>query len=190
VAYVPHPYQEAFNLGLTIRAAGPPTSVTTAIRDEIRAADPNVPVFAVQTMDQLRRQSYWQFGLFGWVFGTIGVVGLLLASVGVYGVLSYSVSQRTQEIGVRMALGADQRGVRRLIVRQGLQLTGTGVLIGLILAPLGTWVGRSLFYNVSPFDPPTFAVVAGFLLLVALFASYIPARRATRVDPVQALRGE
>ena len=108
---------------------------------------------------------YWQFALFGWVFGAIGVVGLLLASVGVYGVLSYSVSQRVQEIGVRMALGADRQTVLRLIVRQGLVLTGTGVVAGLVLAPIGTWVGRSLFYNVSPFDPATFIGVAAFLMV-------------------------
>jgi ABC-type antimicrobial peptide transport system permease subunit len=124
------------------------------------------------------------------VFGVIGVVGLVLAAVGVYGVLSYNVSQRTAEIGVRMALGAAHGRVINLIVGQGVFLAAMGVVVGLVLAPLGTWFGRSLFYDVGPFDPATFIGVAAFLLLVALLASYLPARRATRVDPVQALRGE
>ena len=149
-----------------------------------------MPMAAVRSMEELRQLSFWEYGLFGWIFGVTGVVGLLLASVGVYGVLSYVVSQRTAEIGVRMALGAERRTVLRLIVGHGLMLAGVGVVVGLVLAPLGTWFGRSLFYNVGPFDPPTFTAVAAFLLVVAAFASYIPALRATRVNPVQALRGE
>ena len=124
------------------------------------------------------------------IFGVTGVVGLLLASVGVYGVLSYAVTQRTAEIGVRMALGAAHGQVLRLIVGHGLVLAGTGVVIGLVIAPLGTQFGRALFYNVNPFDPVTFASVAIFLLIVSVLASYIPARRATRVNPVEALRAD
>jgi len=105
-------------------------------------------------------------------------------------VLSYVVSQRTAEIGVRMALGAERGRVLRLIVGHGLLLAGVGVGVGLVLAPIGTRFGRSLFYHVSPFDPVTFVSVAIFLLAVAAVASYVPALRATRVDPVQALRGE
>jgi ABC-type antimicrobial peptide transport system permease subunit len=117
-------------------------------------------------------------------------VGLLLASVGVYGVLAYSVSQRTQEIGVRIALGASRGAVLRLVVGQGLLLAGIGVVIGLVLAASGMPLAKSLLYNVSPFDPATFGAVSTFLVMVALLASYVPARRATRVDPVIALRGE
>jgi putative ABC transport system permease protein len=138
----------------------------------------------------VRRVSFWQYGLYGWIFGTIGVVGLLLASVGVYGVLSYSVSQRTQEIGVRVALGANHRHVLKLVVGQGLLLAGIGVAIGLGLAAVGTPLARSLLYNVSPFDPFTFTAVSTFLVSVAFLASFIPARRAMRVDPLVALRGE
>ena len=133
---------------------------------------------------------YWQYGLYGWIFGTIGIVGLLLASVGVYGVLSYSVSQRTQEIGVRIALGAGRREVLKLVVSYGLVLAGIGVGVGLVLAPFGTMAAKSLLYRVSPFDPVTFAGVAALLVGVAFVASYVPARRAMRVDPVVALRGE
>jgi putative ABC transport system permease protein len=190
-AYVPYSYQQTQNTGLTIRvASGDPSAIAGPVREQIRASDPNLPVFAVQTMEELRRLGYWEYELFGWVFGTIGVVGLVLASIGVYGVLSYAVSQRTQEIGVRVALGAGDRDVLRLIVGHGLALTGIGVAAGLVLAPLGTSFARTLFFNVSPFDPASFIGVAALLLGVAALASYVPARRAMRVDPVTALRGE
>lgn len=190
-AYVPYAYQQTLSTGLIIRvAAGSPAAVTSPVREQVRASDPNIPVALTRTMEEVRSLGYWQYGLFGWIFGTIGVVGLLLASVGVYGVLSYAVSQRTQEIGVRVALGAGRRDVLRLIVGHGVLLAGIGVGVGLVLAPFCTWVGRTLFYNVSPFDPATFTSVAVFLIVVAFLASYLPARRATKVDPVIALRGE
>jgi putative ABC transport system permease protein len=189
-AYVPYAFQQTFTTALVIRVAGTPTSITAAVREAIKASDPNLPVAFVRTMDDVRRAGYWQYGVFGWIFGVTGVVGLLLASVGVFGVLSYHVTQRTSEIGVRMALGADRPAVLRLIVGHGMRLAGAGVLVGMVLAPLGTWFGRTLFYNVSPFDPVTFGTVAAFLLSVAFVASWVPARRATTVDPVRALRGE
>jgi putative ABC transport system permease protein len=110
--------------------------------------------------------------------------------VGVYGVLSYSVSQRTQEIGVRMALGANQRDVLRLVTGYGLLLAGIGVAVGLALAPLGTMAARQLLYHVSPFDPVSFGAVALVLVAVSFIASWVPARRAMRVEPMIALRGE
>jgi predicted permease len=189
-AFVPYAYQQALNTGLTVRVSGDPVSIAAAVRNEIRSADGNLPMFQARTMEEARRLSFWQFGLFGWIFGTIGIVGLLLASVGVYGVLAYSVSQRTQEIGVRVALGASARDVLRLVVGDGLRLAGVGIALGLVLAPVGTWFAKSLFYNVGPFDPLTFMAVAAFLLAVALVASYLPARRATHVDPLVALRAE
>ena len=127
VALAPYPYGEAPSTGLTIRVAGDPTAITSAVRAAIRASDPNMPIYAIRTLEDLRRLAFWQFGLYGWIFGTIGVVGVLLASVGVYGVLAYSVSQRTQEIGVRVALGANRSHVLKLIVGQGLALAGIGV---------------------------------------------------------------
>ncbi len=190
VAYVPYAYQQAFNTGLTIRVEGDPASITSAVRSELRAADPNLPMFQVRTIIEARRLSYWQYGLYGWIFGTIGVMGLLLAAIGVYGVLSYSVSQRTQEIGVRVALGAARRDILRLVVGHGLLLAGIGIAVGLALSAGAMPFARSLLYNVSPFDPLTFTAVATFLAMVAFLASYVPARRATRVDPVVALRGE
>jgi predicted permease len=188
-AYVSYLYQQTLNTGLTVRVSdGDPAAITPALRGALRASDPNLPVFQVATMEELRRLGYWEYGLFGWVFGAIGLGGLALASIGVYGVLSYAVSQRVPEIGVRVALGATRRDVLGLIVRHGVGLAGIGVLIGLALAPAAMWTGRSLFYNVSPFDPSALAAVALFLLFVAFAASYLPALRATKIDPLDALR--
>jgi putative ABC transport system permease protein len=190
VAYVPYAYQQSLNTGITIRVDGDPASITSAVRAQIRAADPNLPMFQVRTISEARRLTYWQYGLYGWIFGTIGTMGLLLAAIGVYGVLSYSVSQRTQEIGVRVALGAARRDILRLVVGHGLVLAAIGIATGWLLAAAAMPAARSLLYNVSPFDPPTFLAVAAFLATVAFVASYLPARRATRVDPLVALRGE
>jgi len=138
----------------------------------------------------MRRVAFWQYGLYGWIFGTIGVLGLLLAAVGVYAVLSYSVSQRTQEIGVRMAIGAKRGDVLKLVVGQGLLLTGIGIVIGMALAAYGMPLAKTLLYKVSPLDPVSFGTVGAFLVVTALVASFVPALRATRVDPVIALRAE
>ncbi len=188
--YVPYAYQEAANTGFTIRVAGDPSAITPAVRAQIREADPNLPIFNIRTMDALRQLGFWQYAVFGWVFSVIGGIALLLASVGVFGVLSYSVSQRTREIGVRMALGASARSVQALVLRQGLILAGAGVVLGLAIAALLTQQATSLLYNVTPTDPLSYAVVSLFLLLVAAIASYVPARRAMGVDPMVALRGE
>ena len=141
-------------------------------------------------MERLRQLSYWQYRLFGSMFSIFGFIALGLASIGVYGVLSYSVSQRVQEIGVRLALGAERRDVLRLIIGQGMRLAAAGVVGGLIGAAAVTPVIRTLLYNVTPTDPVSFATVSVFLTLVAILASYIPARRAMAVDPIVALRND
>ena len=189
-AYVPYAYQESLNTGITIRVAGDPRQVTAAVRDQIRQADPLIPVFEVSTMEELRQLSYWQYRLFGSMFSTFGFIALVLASIGVYGVLSYSVSQRVQEIGVRMALGAERGDVLRLIVGQGVKLSAFGVVGGLLGAAAITPVIRTLLFNVTPTDPISFVGVAGFLSMIAIVASYIPARRAMAVDPIVALRND
>jgi putative ABC transport system permease protein len=146
-AYVPYIYQQTLNTGLTIRvASGSPAAVTSAVRNEIRVADTNLPVFQVATMEDVRRLSFWQYGLYSWIFGTIGVIGLLLAAIGVYGVLSYSVAQRTPEIGMRMALGANRRDVLKLVVSHGMALASIGVVIGLGLSALAMPQARALLY--------------------------------------------
>ncbi len=190
VAYVPYAYEQSINTGLVVRAAGPPGGLASALREQIRDADPNLPVFNVRTMDDVRQRGYWQYGIFGWVFGTIGGVGLLLAAIGVYGVLAYAVSQRTTELGVRIALGAGRADVLRLILAYGMTLAGIGVAAGLVLAAGAMPQAQTLLFEISPFDPAVFAGVAVFLLVVALVASAVPALRATRVDPLVALRNE
>jgi putative ABC transport system permease protein len=189
-AYVPYPYRPALNTGLTLRVTGDPASFTAAVRQQIRESDPNLPLFNVRTMDDLRRLGFWQDRMFGWAFLIFGGVALLLASIGVYGVLSYAVSQRTQEIGLRMALGAGRRDVFRMIVGHGLTLALIGIGAGMIGAFGITRLIRTLLYNVTPTDPLSFAGVAVFLAAVACLASFLPARRATAVDPVIALRNE
>jgi ABC-type antimicrobial peptide transport system permease subunit len=179
----------ARNTGLTIRVAGgAPASVAAAAREQIRASDSTLPVFNVKTGEGARQDSFWQYRLFGWMFSIFGIVALALASIGVYGVLSYAVSQRTQEIGVRMALGASRQNVFRLIVSHGGRLAAIGIACGVVGAVGITRVVASLLYNVSATDPLSFIATALFLALVALVASYVPARRATGVDPMVALR--
>jgi putative ABC transport system permease protein len=189
-AYVPYPYQQTLNTGVTIRTSGDPMAIAPAARDQIRLSDSMLPVFEVSTMEQLRQLSYWQYRLFGWMFSIFGFIALGLASIGVYGVLSYSVSQRVQEIGVRLALGAERSHVLRLIVGQGARLAGLGILFGIVGAWFATKSIRTLLFNVTPTDPVSFATVSVFLTLVAVFASYLPARRAMAVDPIIALRND
>ncbi len=189
-AYVPYPYMFARNNGLIVRSAGNPISLTNAVRAQIRASDAKVPVYDVMSMNDVRRLSYWQYGLFGWMFGIFGVIALALAAIGVYGVISFSVSQRTQEIGVRVALGAQRRDVLRMIVLNGLSLAGIGIGVGALAAFGVTRVVRSLLIGVSPTDPLSFGWVAVFLTMVVAVASYFPARRAMAVDPIIALRTE
>ncbi|HEY2905427.1 MAG TPA: ABC transporter permease [Vicinamibacterales bacterium] len=189
--FVSYPHNAARNTGLTIRTAGgAPASITAAVRQEIRKSDPTLPIFNVQTGEEARSNSFWEYRLFGWMFSIFGVVALVLASIGVYGVLSYAVSQRTQEIGVRMALGASRRNVFGLVVSDGAKLAGIGIVCGIVGAAGVTRVVKSLLYNVGAMDPLSFVGTSLFLAIVALLASYVPALRATAVDPMVALRSE
>jgi ABC-type antimicrobial peptide transport system permease subunit len=139
-------------------------------------------------MEKVRRLGFWQDQLFGWMFSIFGALALLLAGVGVYGVLSYSVAQRTQEIGVRIALGAQRGDVLGLVVSQGMKLAVAGIVVGLIGSFAVTRVISSILYNVSATDPLSFAITAIVLTAAAFLASYLPARRAISLDPVEALR--
>jgi putative ABC transport system permease protein len=186
-AFVPYRFLPSRNNGLMVRTRGAPAAVTGAVRDAIRATDAAIPVFNVRSMDKVRELSFWQYGLFGAMFGAFGAIALFLAAIGVYGVISYGVSQRTREIGVRVALGAQRRDVIGLVVRQGMLLAVVGIMVGLVGAFGITRVVSSLLM-VSPTDPVSFVGVALFLATVAFVASFIPARRATGVDPIEALR--
>ena len=192
MAFVSYPYGAFQNTGLTIRVAGsvPPASIMTAVREEIRRSDSLLPLFNVRSGEENRRINFWQDRLFGWMFSLFGAIALLLASIGIYAVLSYSVAQRTQEIGVRLALGASRRDVFRLILAQAARLAVMGIVLGAAGAALVTPLVRTIVYNVTPTDPVSFLGTALFLALVACAAGYVPARRATSVDPIVALRVE
>ncbi|HEY2164825.1 MAG TPA: FtsX-like permease family protein, partial [Gemmatimonadaceae bacterium] len=175
---------------IVVRAQGVPSKITNTVLGAIKQADPLLPAYRVMSMDASITRSYWQQALYGKLFGVFAAIAVVLAAIGVYGVISYAVSQRTQEIGVRVALGAQRGDVVRLIVGHGAMLGGLGVLIGLAGGLGVTRFLRTLLYGVSPFDPLSFVGVALLLTAIALVASYVPARRAAKVDPVEALRFE
>jgi len=174
-----------------VRAAGPVTPVLLpAIREAVADAYPGLPIFAASTMTEATSVSLVPLRLAGGLAGALGVVALTLAVIGVYGVLSVLVRQRTRELGIRVAVGARPRDVIRLVLRQSLAWTAAGLVVGLALAVVATRVLSSLLYGVSPTDPLTFAGVSAILVAAIVAASVVPARRATKVDPVTALRAE
>jgi predicted permease len=173
-----------------VRSDLDPTALISSVRNVISQIDSNLPLADVLTMDEIMSISVAQPRLETILLGIFGALALLLAAVGIYGVMSYSVSQRTSEIGVRMALGADRGDVLALVCKQGLLLAAEGLAIGLVLALLATRLMSKLLFGVSPTDPVTFATIIVVLALVALLACYLPARRATKVDPMVALRYE
>jgi len=188
--YVPYAQQPSRGVFVAIRTAGSPLAMVDAVRRTIRDVDASLPLVDVFTMDWVIVRSLWQPRLFSWIFAVFGAVALLLSLVGVYGVVSYSVAQRTREIGIRMALGADRHRVRDLVLRQGMSAAGVGLVIGLFGALALTRVMGAMLYGMSPTDPVTFAVVALLLAVTVLVACLVPARRATKVDPTVALRYE
>jgi predicted permease len=173
---------------LVVRAAGDPRALAGAVREQIRTLDPGVPVYDVKTMRDVVYESLARERFIMLLMSLFAALALALAAVGIYGVVSYATAQRTHEIGIRMALGAQSRDVLRLMIRQGLSPVLTGVGLGLLAAVGLTRLMASLLYGVSATDPLTFAAVALLLTAVSLVACYIPARRATRVNPLIALR--
>jgi putative ABC transport system permease protein len=164
------------------------TTLEPQIRREIEAVDPNLPVFNVRTMHEVIDRSLSSRRFSAELVGAFAVLALFLASVGIYGLLAYTVAQRSHEIGVRMALGATPSTIGKMIVSHGVVLAGVGVGVGLTLAGVVAPLISSLLYGVRPIDPEVFVAVPLLLLVVAVFASYIPARRAAGVDPIIALR--
>jgi predicted permease len=178
------------SVNVAVRAAGDPASLASALRAAVWGLDRQLAVAEVRTMDQVISESTAprRFNLF--LLVAFAALAVALAAIGIYGVISYSVAQRTHEIGIRMALGAQRGDVLRQVVGQGLLLIGAGVVIGIIGALALTRFLSSLLYSVEPTDPATFAAVSAILSGVGFLATYIPARRATKVDPMVALRYE
>jgi putative ABC transport system permease protein len=192
LAQAPDPAWDWIQRSMTVaaRGSGDPIRLVPGLREAVRGVDPAVPLYQVGTMDDRITRSLAQARFSTALLTAFGAVALLLAAIGVFGVISYGVSQRTREIGVRVALGADTGDVVRLIVRHGARLAGAGLLIGLGAALVATRLLGALLYQVSPTDPPTFVIGATVLGLSALAAAALPALRAARLDPATALRAE
>ena len=158
------------------------------LQQAVWSVNPNLALARVQTLDEIQAGSIAQTSFALVMLAIAATVALLLGTVGIYGVIAYMATQRTREIGIRMALGAETSDVRRLVLRHGLQITGAGVALGIAIAPALTGVMSSLVFGVSPTDPLTYVAVVTGLATVALVATYLPARRASRVDPIVALR--
>jgi len=190
--YLPLAQNFATSLSIQVRTTVPPESLSKGVQQQIHALAPDLPIFDARTMEQGIHGlgGLFMFRLAAALAGAMGMLGLTLATVGVYGVVSFGAAQRTREMGIRMALGASRRDVLMAVVRQGLQLTLIGIASGLVGAFALSRLLRGMLVGVHPGDPVTFIAVSLLLLAVALLASYIPARRATKVDPMVALRYE
>jgi putative ABC transport system permease protein len=187
--YLPY-YQDTVTGGLIliVRTEKDAASLAPSLRAAVRAADPDLPLYAVRTLEELVSDRTAQRRLSVMLIGVFAAVALLLAAVGIYGVMSYAVAQRTQEIGIRMALGAEREHILRMVLRHGTLMALSGIGLGLLAAFALARLITTLLFQVSATDPPTFSVVPLVLIVVALVACYVPARRATRVDPLVALR--
>ena len=186
--YVPHAQDSQWNfMGLVIRTAGDPAAFATTLRREVQAIDKDQPIYNVRTMDDVVMNSLGTRRVSMQLFAVFAIAALFLAAIGIYGVMAYSVTQRTQEIGIRMALGAQRRHVLGLVVRQGMTLAAIGVVVGLAGAFALTRLLTNLLFGVGATDPATFLWIPVLLASVSFFACYIPARRAARLDPIKAL---
>jgi ABC-type lipoprotein release transport system permease subunit len=177
---------------LHVRTSVPPETLSLQLQSQIHELAPDLPITQVQTMTQsLEGANGFFFFRFGaQLTSTMGLLGLILAVVGIYSVVSYAAAQRTQEIGIRVAMGASPRDILRMVLRQGLGVVGIGLVLGLVIALAGTRLMSGLIVGIKSTDPLTFTVVVLMLTAIALFACWIPAQRATRIDPLVALRHE
>jgi len=175
---------------LVARVASNPSSFIPAIRGEVAALDKTLPVFAVKTMTEQIAATLWQQRMLVGLIGLFGALALVMAAIGLYGIMAHWVALKTREIGIRMALGARPSDVKQMVVRQGVWLAVQGIALGLVSAFALTRLMSSLLYGISATDPLTFVAASVLLAGVALGASFAPARRATKVDPMIALRCE
>jgi len=177
-------------MNLVVRTTSDPLRSANAVRGQVWAVDKDQPLFDIKTMEDVVADSFARPHWLASLLGSFAGLALLLAALGIYGLVSYAVSQRTPEIGIRMALGAQSGDVLRLVLRKGMGLTLAGLVIGISTALIIPGLLRSFLFGVKPTDPMSFAVVAFLLAGIALLACYIPGQRAMRVDPIVALRHE
>jgi putative ABC transport system permease protein len=175
---------------LVVRTAGDPGTLAAAVDREIRAVDPDLPLYGIATMEELLASHLSQRRFSTLVLSAFAAVALLLAAIGIFGVLAFLVQQRTSEIGIRVALGADRKDILRLVLGKGFGLILTGVAVGIAVSALATRLLSTLLFGVTPLDASAFVGIPALLIGIALLACYIPARRASRIDPVVALRNE
>ncbi|HEX8831353.1 MAG TPA: FtsX-like permease family protein, partial [Longimicrobium sp.] len=187
--YRPYTQWADANLNVVIRTGGDPAALAGPAREVVRRIDPNLPVASIRTMEEVVGEATARSRMSSYLLAAFATLALVLAGIGLYGIVSYAVTQRRGEIGVRVALGAERGNILRLIVRQGMVLTLAGLALGLVLSLALTRLLRSLLFGVTTTDPVTFLLVPLVLAAVALLASYVPASRAARVDPAIALRG-
>ncbi len=188
--YIPYTQDVFSSMWVVVRAKGEPTQLSAAARQAVRDIDGTLPAFAMTPLADVVSESIAQRRFSMLLIGVFGAIALVLAAVGLYGVVSYSVSQRTQEIGLRMAIGADRRDVLRLIVGGGMKLAVIGVVIGVAGALALSKVIATMLFELTPMDLVSYSGTVTVLLAVAMVACYVPARRAMRVDPIIALRAE
>jgi ABC-type antimicrobial peptide transport system permease subunit len=188
--YVPLWQHHANFVSLAVRTAGEPMALTSAVRGAVTSLDPDIPLYWVYSMQEALARPTWFIRVFGTMFMIFGLIALFLASVGLYAVMAFSVSRRTREVGIRMALGAEASHVVALVLRQGAWQLGIGALFGLGFAAAVAQLMRVVLFEVQPRDPGIFAGVVAVLALTGLVACLIPARRATRIDPLVALHSE
>jgi putative ABC transport system permease protein len=177
-------------MSVVVRTRGEPGAMTGPVRDLVASLDPDLPIYFVQTLQERIDEETWFYRVFGTIFMIMGIVALVLAAVGLYGVMAFNVSRRTREMGVRMALVAQPQNVIRLVLRQGLVQLAMGLVIGTAGAYFLAGLLKILLFEVAPTDPVVFGGTLAMLVLAGIAATLIPARRATRVDPMVALRYE
>jgi putative ABC transport system permease protein len=190
VVYRPLAIASPTSAAIAIRTTGDPSALTAAVREAARELDPDQPLFDIRPLNEIVRRARMPHQIFGSLFAIFAVIALALASVGVYAITAYGVAQRTQEIGVRVALGAQAAQIRWLVLRAAVAQIATGLTLGLLAAWAVSRVIGSLLVQIEPTDPVTFTFAAVLLIAVTLAACLIPARRATRIDPLAALRDQ
>jgi predicted permease len=177
-------------LSIAVKTAGDPLAMASQVRAVVSGLDPNLPIYWAYSMNQVIENNTWAFGLFGTLFGIFGAVALFMSAVGLYGVMAFSVTRRTQEMGIRMALGAYGKDIVGIVLKKGLIQLGVGMVIGLGLGAALSRPLQTIMFDVNASDPSVYAAIVVTLGLAGMLACFVPARRATRVDLVEALRPE